>query len=832
MKTRILCAVLAAALLLSGCVKNNNEQGGAVPVEKENLAVGCLYTYDYGVTVTGDDGLSALTDGKKDNFVTLCTETDKIDLDFSDWYGNNHTVAMDNNFLVLSLDLGFVTDISKIGLAMDGYEKRAISLYASNDGYNFTQYLGDFNSFEGENFSVAIKLQAKAIQFVIPADAAETVKIGEIIVEGMREHKKTAYAATISTENIPDAITKKAGQVLHLDLGAEKNISEVLLNCGQADLRINVRYSSDRESWTDLGQSFLYAQGTENRYLVTRNHTVNARYIDIYTYAHNLTDVQVSVFGCEKAVAEPDYGYTVKAEQLSDTNVAPYGQVTFNGEKTQLLSDMLFAKYISGARGSNQVTVELEKTYDNLCGMAINCTTDAVKEATITVDGKPVSFTQYAAPAPGSTTRFFYFNEKVAGSKVELTFQTTIAEVIEVMVYDRQPSVPMARGGFFQLPTSGGNNPAALNSDYTWYLQLKGMRDLGMEYVIIQYSSHFLAKTTLIDGENIKALGFTYNATYGSADVCQTVLDAAQKLGMKVYLGTVHDSDFNKPLEYMPTYGPIVEAGKAMITDIEALYGDHPAFAGYYLSDETCDLWLNLEGGVEAARYVYKGQSDHIRQIDPDAKIMIAPAIWRSGEPEVGAEHLYEMIKPEKEGEKPVADIVAAQDCLGREQTLVVTNKAYASFERYVELWAKAVRKAGAEFWHDAEVFEVTYSAKRYEEVVKSLHIEAKTSGSIIVFDIPHYFSTYSMGSVQDPKNCIKTRIMRDYVRFYHGVTEFDTFQLKKHTAAFCSTVLFLMIKPCRWPGRCRRSGPRHFPSRRTDGSGRHPRRRLPAARR
>lgn len=745
-------------------------------MEKENLAIGCLYTYDYGVSVTGDDGLSALTDGKKDNFVTLVTDTDKIDLQFSDWYKNPHTVQMDNSFIVLTVDLGFVTQVSKVGLVMQGYEKRAISLFTSNDGYNFTQYAGAFDSFEDGNFAAAVNINAKAIQFVIPADAKETVKIGEIMVEGVRDHKKAPFTAAMTVENAADPITKKAGQVLHLDLGAEKNISEVLLSCGQADLRIDVRYSANGESWTDFGQSFLHAQGKQSRYLVTRNHTVNARYIDIYTYASDLADVQVSVFGCEKAVAEPEYGYTVKTEQLSDTNVAPNGQVSLNGEKTELLSDMLFEKYVS-ARGSVQVSVELDMVYEKLCGMAINCTTDAVKDAAITVDGNPVSFTQYAAPAPGSTTRFFYFDEKVAGSKVELTFNTTIAEIIEVMVYDRQPSVPMVRGGFFQLPTSGGNNPAAQNSDYTWYLQLKGMRDLGMEYVIIQYSSHFLAKTTLVNGENIKALGFTYNATYGSKDVCQAVLDAAQKLGMKVYLGTVHDSDFNKPLEYMPTYAPIVEAGKAMIKDIEAMYGDHPAFAGYYLSDETCDHWLNLEGGVEAARYVYKGQSDYIRQIDPDATIMIAPAIWRSGEPEVGAEHLYEMIKPEKEGEKPVADIVAAQDCLGREQTLVVTNKAYASFERYVELWAKAVRKAGAEFWHDAEVFEVTYSAKRYEEVVKSLHIEAKTSGSIIVFDIPHYFSTYSMGSVQDPKNCIKTRIMRDYVRFYHGVKEFDAIQ-------------------------------------------------------
>lgn len=748
-------------------------------MKKENLAIGCVYSYDYGVTITGDDKLTALTDGKEDTFVSLVTEKDKIDLEFNDWYSNIHTVQMDNSFMVLTVDLGFVTAVTKAGLVMEGYSKSPIEIFASNDGYNFTQYVGKFETFEGENFSAVTNFNAKAIQFLIPAKAGEAVKIAEIVVEGSRQHQSVSVLTSqdsMDVRNETDPITKKAGEVIYLDLQEIRNVSEVVVDCDKQDLRLDVRYSIDGENWTDFGQSYLYAQGEKNRYLVTRNHTVAAKHIAIYTYADILEGFGVRLNGCETAVAEPDYDYLRKAEQLSNSNVAAYKQALLTGVATESLTDMVFTQSLN-IYGSGDITVELGKQYQKLCAVAISSVSDDFADAAVKVDGKAVSSRPYVADAPGGVTRFFLFDSSVAGSKVQITFDVPYAEICEVMVYDRQPALPMARGGFFQLPTSGGNNPAAQNSDYTWYLQLKGMRDLGMEYVIIQYSSHFLAKTTLIDGENIKAQGFTYNATYGSADVCKALLDAAEKLGMQVYLGTVHDSDFNKPIEYMPTYGPIVEAGKAMITDIEALYGDHPAFAGYYLSDETCDHWLNLEGGVEAARFVYKSQSDYIRQIDPDAKIMIAPAIWRSGDPAVGAEHLYEMIKPENEGDKPIVDILAAQDCLGREQTLAVTDQAYASFERYVELWAQATRKAGVEFWHDAEVFEVTYSAKRCSEVINSFHIEAKTSGTIIVFDIPHYFSTYSMGSSQDPKNCIKTRIMRDYVRFYHGVKEFDAIQ-------------------------------------------------------
>ena len=72
---------------------------------------------------------------------------------------------------------------------MEGYSKSPIEIFASNDGYNFTQYVGKFDTFEGENFAAMVSFDAKAIQFLIPAAATETVKIAEIVVEGNRQHQ-------------------------------------------------------------------------------------------------------------------------------------------------------------------------------------------------------------------------------------------------------------------------------------------------------------------------------------------------------------------------------------------------------------------------------------------------------------------------------------------------------------------------------------------------------------------------------------------------------------------------------------------------------------------
>lgn len=795
----------------------------------DNLAYKAFYAYNYGFTVNGDNHLTALTNGVEDDFVELNTNINKdnkdyIELTFNDWYSKTHTVKMDNDCVAFSVDLGFVSSVTNLSLVMKDYSKKAIEVFTSDDGYNFTNYLGSFDTFDGDNFDAKVDVEAKAILFVIPAKTSETIKISEIIVKGDRKNNKELLSLGASyvwngsvkasykdednkklTDGILfegsgkdavvgkssselDTLVNKTGSIIKIDLGETKNVSEVnfgvfVPKTGAAAIpeRVDVRYSVDGTTWNDLGQSYLTTSSglkdnASNKYLITRNHTVEARYINIYTYAvGTLLIDEISVYGCKEKVAEPDYDFIVKKNQLSNSNISAYKDVVFNGNTVNTLSDMSFVRYQKGLSGKNTLNINLEKNYEDIFALAINYKKTDLTDFSVKIDGADVSFEEYITNVANSSVMYLFFNKAEKGTNVEISFSANnVVELSELMIYAGQPQLPLVKGGFFQLPTNGGGNQAAQNSEYSWYLQLKGMRDLGMEYVVIQYSTHFNARTTLINGKNIKAKGFKYTATYGCEDVCLAVLNAAEKLGMKVYLGTVHDSDFTNPIGNMDSYGPIVDAGFAIIKDINEMYGDHPAFEGYYLSDETCDQWLNMKGGVDAARYVYKNQSDYIREIDSDAKIMIAPAIWRSGNEVLGADNLYKMIAPEKEGDKPVVDIVAAQDCLGREGTLYVTDNAYSSFEKYVEEWAKAVRRAGAEFWHDAEVFEIIGSSKRYDDLIKSLNIEMKTSGSIIVFDIPHYFSSYSMSAYNDVKNQYKVLIMRDYARYYSTVSKYD----------------------------------------------------------
>lgn len=769
--------MMVLPLVLSACGQEVSDDDSLVSQEESedtvmehgNLAQGAFYAYEYGFDIVGDDNLTALTDGSEDSFAVLRVDADHVDLTYTDWYSKSHTVQMQKDCVAFSVDLGFVCSIESIGLSMKDYSKEAIEIFTSDDGYNFTNYLGAFDTFEGERFSASVRVDAKAVLFVIPASKDQAVNISEIHIDGQRAYKQELLASS---------------NAWAIDLGNVKHVSELRLRASAAvPERVTVKYSVDGEQWSDFGQSYLRAtswaeQVESSHFLVTRNHTVEARYLKIETGKTGLRSPdEVLVYGCNQEVAEPDYDFITRTNQISNTNISAYKPITFNGSTEKALSDMAFGTFVKGAEGENTLSIELQQTYDDICAVAINCKDFQFLDLTVQINGQDVGFGMRGSEVAGSAVKYIFFDNAPSGDRIELTLTSdTVPEISEVMVYAGQPQLPLVRGGFFQLPTGGGNNQAALNSEYSWYLQLKGMRELGMEYVVIQYSAHFNAATTLISGKHILAKGFRYEATYGCEDVCLAVLNAAEKLGMKVYLGTMHDSDFTNPIANMESYAPLVDAAFAIIKDISEMYGDHPAFEGYYLSDETCDAWLNLKGGVDAARYVYKNQSDLIRELEPDAKIMIAPAIWRSGKPEVGADNLYRMLAPEKEGDRPIVDIVAAQDCLGRESTLYVTDEAYIAYESYVEEWAKAIRRAGAEFWHDAEVFEIISSSKRYEDLVKSLSIEMKTSGSVIVFDIPHYFSTYSMSAFDDAKNHYKTRIMRDYIRYYSDWKALDAF--------------------------------------------------------
>ncbi len=760
----LLITIIIGGILMTSC---ETTPAPTEPYALENIRV----WPESGTVMTESEG----------QYVLALDENAPEELTFTDWYNNTHVEKLPLSGVSVFIDIGFPAQSGKVELKGADCSYK---VFASDDGYNFTKFLGEFDT---ETFEFNTDCKAFNIVF-----EKENVTLSAVTVTALPYAKKTLLSLGASyvwegvgmkaysdkdglkltdgvyftgddsviaakTAHDTDTRTGKKGNIITIDLGDIKNVSEVSFSAflsgdikAVIPTRISVRYSADGENWEDFGQSFLVeTKKNLSRFTVTRPATVEARYIKVFTYADGIfaTD-EIEVWGADAPVEEKSYAVLDLPE--GDVNT-----VKSAGDKA--LTDNIFN---TGVKVESALTVKAKGAVT-----AVNIVSTA-EIKNISPAGKVISNT-----AAGLHTTLIVLETPIESGEFTLSFDCA-GEVNEIQIYGKAVALPVVDGGFYQLPTNGGNDVSTQNDAYSWYLSLKGMRDLGMSTVIIQYSTHFNAKTTLINGKNITAAGYTYNPTYGTEDLCKAVLDGAEKLGMKVFIGTIHDADFTAPSKNQAQYDAIVADGEKVIKDIHEMYGDHPAFGGYYLSDETCDYWLNFKGGVEAARKVYEGQSKVIRSLDEDALIMIAPAIWRSGSADKITDKLYELLKPSSDGEKPVVDIVAVQDCLGREQTLTVTDKVYGDWLKYCQAWKKGIEKAGADFWHDAEVFEINYSSKRFEETEKSLTLEYPLSDGIIVFDIPHYMTPMALWGKDDWKGVYKMHQMKQYIEYYSNLTQ------------------------------------------------------------
>ncbi|MBR4949529.1 MAG: DUF4434 domain-containing protein [Clostridia bacterium] len=626
------------------------------------------------------------------------------------------------------------------------------------------------------------------------ADANKTL-LTDGVVGGVSETNKFVAKSAKGIE----PVSKLTVSEIFMDLGETKNVSEVqMLALDSATSAtpqfIMIKYSPDGYSYYDLGQSYEMGRwgdstNTIAEFSVMRNHTVKARYLKIQVRG-SLAISEVQVFGSENPLAEPEYDYKLRNEPIENPDIAQEAAIKVEGSVTTNLSDnnnqTTFVDL--AANGQRTVLVEYDKVRDiKEVALTFLRTTNVFspKGVKIYLSEDGINFTERTEKvnihlvASKGTYKQYYTNAKAKAIKIVVETSTKAARLVDVAVCSNQPSLPLYRGGFFQLHFMDGPSDIAIvnNTDYMWYILLKGMKELGMDYVVMQFGAEFPYKQTIIPSTSLFNIGYSPATGYTSKDPYAAVMEAAEKLGMKVFLGTMGTEGSLAKINELGGLDHVkglVEDGKLLIKDMYNLYDKYESFAGYYLPDETCDAWLNQYGGLTLYRAIYKGLSDAIREIDPDRPIMICPAIWRSGNTANGENNLYNLVKPETEGGRPIVDIVAAQDCLGRTAPFAgsgtpyaIPDSIYTSYDKYIEAWARGVRKAGAQFWIDAEVFEPTYLTKRYADNLDSMEIASNYTNGTIVFDIGHYFTEQSEGAVNDFNRFDVASILSNYSKRY-----------------------------------------------------------------
>ncbi|MBR4949229.1 MAG: DUF4434 domain-containing protein [Clostridia bacterium] len=615
-------------------------------------------------------------------------------------------------------------------------------------------------------------------------------------VEG-KPNEKTKFVATDGA-GVDDLTTHNCSEMF-IDLGEVKNMSEIrlssLLRGNTRTFYINAKYSEDGYKYYDFGQGYetgrFGANGELSKYAIMRNHTVRARYIKLI-FIKGAVVSEVKIYGSENPIEEMDYNFERLNDIVGHNTVSENAEILLNGEKNQKLNDQGFTDtYVDLEKGKeHEIIVNLDQTQKvtgiNLFFMRATGTRvpESIKTF-VSYDG--TSYKEINAEwkthnvADKSSYRQFF--EEAGVKSVKFLIKTTSAgasRLGEIGVYADQAHLPLFRGGFFQLHFTNGPSEIGVinNTDYYWYLQLKGMKEMGMDYVVMQYGVG--DGTVMFDSPRMFELGYKRMVGYGSSDPYTVILEAAQKLGMKVFFGTTGAIGHYRnelPSDLKSVYNQATVTANAVIRDMYDNFNKYESFAGYYLSDEVADSWLSLYGIADAYRECYKRISDVIREVDPDRPIMVCPALLGKGAGTKAENMAYNLFKPATEGGRPIVDIVAIQDALGRENAssgmddFSVSDSVYKGYELAIQAWAKGVRKAGAELWVDAEVFDGGAFTKKYNDCLDTLDIASRYTNGIINFDIPHYFSVMGENTHQRPDTFNCSAVLANYVKRY--VTEY-----------------------------------------------------------
>jgi len=601
-----------------------------------------------------------------------------------------------------------------------------------------------------------------------------------------------------------------------LDLGSASNVSQVTMRfLGNLSAGIylpggvRLSYSTDNITFTDL--NFMFTNNVVNRGAagelikidLTLPYTVNARYIKAVVYGiGNIFGDEWEVYGQTTAIPAPSPTQTPTptpgpfADKPEYTNIAlgktytttaiPHssypdtgGIELTDGKFGGGYTDNRWVGFNLPSNTSFDQTVDLGQSYSNVVGVAAEFAEDASagvyypQSVGVSISTDGTNFTYIGDAVRGlevgkkSMYKFTFDNKTARYVKLHI-YGSSLVFQNEIQVYAGEAHKAVLDGGFINLPiqspsTVWYNVVGQSYSEELWKKEVQAMKNLGMRYIIIGHSADTDQKLTVYPTQ-ISGYSQVTGPIYGYtvSDPIETVMAEADALGMKVLIGTGITYDWYQNIGTTETEknawidANVIEQNK-IIQELYDKYSSHSSFHGFYLALETCDDWLK-NGEWAFSRRLYKGSSDFIRTLSPDAKVAIAPAVWETTAPATFANDLRSMLY--NDGNRPVADIVITQDGIGVGHT--GTPPVYFTFEERLQTISYTLRSIGVQYWNDTEFFELPYyNSKRVESYAQSLTQSSKYTNINVVYDITDYFNV-------EKKNMDATQTYADYVMYYN----------------------------------------------------------------
>ena len=224
------------------------------------------------------------------------------------------------------------------------------------------------------------------------------------------------------------------------------------------------------------------------------------------------------------------------------------------------------------------------------------------------------------------------------------------------------------------------------------------------------------------------------------ADLLGMFLDLAEKYDMSFFCGSY---DSGNPW-WEPTYQvePEVAVMQNVCNEIIDRYGDHPAFKGWYLSQE-------IAGKNPAATTCYRRLGTLLKERMPGVKIMISPGMAGAKAYNAKMEKLGVTIAPElheaqwranMEKIRGIVDIVAFQD--GHVEIELLPT--------FLEINKRLCSENGIDCWTNSESFDrdmpIDFLPIKWEKLrLKLKAAEAAGIQNAITFEFSHFLSPHSM---------------------------------------------------------------------------------------
>lgn len=264
-----------------------------------------------------------------------------------------------------------------------------------------------------------------------------------------------------------------------------------------------------------------------------------------------------------------------------------------------------------------------------------------------------------------------------------------------------------------------------------WKSTLKAMRDIKLDTLILQFHQH----------DGTKFIPESRNGI----DPTKIILDYAKDNGMQVFVGLKYDTRWYGNWRDQKYLEQVAADNKQLAKQLWERYGKNRAFAGWYVPQEMWNEDYNAQELEQLSRF-FRDVGDECRKLAPGKPVAVSP-YFNPGFGFLGADAFAQRYAQFLKGAG--LNVVMLQDSVGA-RTIDPEEFEDKLLPFYRALQA-AVQQNGAEFWGNAESFEIVPNQPDENKLqpteparlAKQINAGSPYVRKLVTFDFFHYMNPH-----------------------------------------------------------------------------------------